>query len=72
MPPPTNFSELHSFLGMTNYLSRFALKLTKKNIPWLWTYKHQNVIHDLKTELISPKVISYYDPSLNALIFRDS
>ena len=48
------------------------LKLTKKNIPWLWTHKHQNVFNDLKTELISPKVMSYYDPSLNALIFKDA
>ena len=51
MPQRTNISELRSFLGMTNYLSRFIpdcsmriyplLEQTKKNILWLWTHKHQ-------------------------------
>ena len=82
MPPPTNISELRSFLGMTNYLSHFIpncfmriyplLELTKKNIPWLWKHKHQTTFDDLKTELISPKVMSYYDPSLNSLIITDA
>ena len=82
MPPPTNISELRSFLGMPNYLSRFIpnyfmriyllLELTKKNIPWLWTHKHQTIFDDLKTELISPKVMSYYDLSLNSLIITDA
>ena len=82
MPPPTNISELRSFLGMTNYLSRFIpnyfmrvyplLELTKKNIPRLWTHKHQGISDDFKTELISPKVMSYYDPSLNPLIITDA
>ena len=82
MPPPANISELSSFFGMTNYLSRFLskysmriyllLKLTKKNFPWLWTHKHYAIFDDLKTELISPKVMSYYDPSLNSLIITDA
>ena len=82
MPRPTNISELSSFLGMTNYLSRFIpnysmriyplLELTKKSIPWLWTHKHQTIFDDLKTELISPKVMSYYDLSLNFLIITDA
>ena len=48
------------------------LEITKKNIPWLWTHKHQTIFDDLKTELISSKVISYYDPSLNYLIITDA
>ena len=81
MPPPTNISELRSFLGITNCLSRFIpshfmciyplLELTKKNIFWLWTNKHHITFDDLKTELISPKVMSYYDSSLNSLILTD-
>ena len=63
MSPPSNISELRSFLGMTNYLSHFIsnysmriyrlLELTKKNIPWWWTHKHQTIFDDLKTELKS-------------------
>ena len=78
MPSPTNILELRSFLGITNYLSRFIpnssmriyplLELTKKNIPWLWKQKHRTIFDNLKTELISPKVISYYDSSFNSLI----
>ena len=67
---------------MVNYLSRFTpnysariyplLGLTKKNLPWLWTHKHQTIFDDLKTELISPKVMSCYDSSLNSLIITDA
>ena len=82
MPPPTNILELRSFLGMINYLSCFIpnysmriyplQELTKKNSPWLWTHKHQAVFDDLKTELVFPKIMSYYDPSLNSLIITDA
>ena len=81
MPPPTDTLELRSFLGMANYLSRFIpnysvrihslLELTKKNIRWLSTHK-QTIFDNLKTEVISPKVMSYYGPSLNTLIITDA
>ena len=48
------------------------VQLAKKNIPWLWTHKHQTIFDDLKTELISPKVMSCYDSSLNSLIITDA
>ena len=31
-----------------------------------------DIFDDLKTKLISPKVMSYYDPSLNSLIITDA
>ena len=59
MPQPTNISEIRLFLGMPNYLNRFLsnysvriypmLELTMKNIPWLWTQKHQTIFDDLRT-----------------------
>ena len=59
MPEPTNISEIRLFLGMPNYLNRFLpnysvriypmLELTMKNIPWLWTQKHQTIFDDLRT-----------------------
>ena len=48
------------------------LELTKKNIPCLWTHKHHTIFDDLKTQLISAKVMSYCDPSLNSLIIADA
>ena len=82
MPAQTNILQLLSFLGMTNYLSRFMpnysmriyplLELTKGNIPWWWTHLHQTIFYDLKTDLISPKVMSYYDPSINSLIIANA
>ena len=82
MPQPTYILELHSFLGMANCLSRFIpnfsvhiyplLELKKKNIPYLWTHKHQTTFEKLKTELASPKVMSNHVPSLISLIITDA
>ena len=38
----------------------------------MWTHKHQTIFDDLKTELISPKIMFYYDPSLNSMIITDA
>ena len=37
-----------------------------------YTHKHQTIFDDLKAELISPKVMSYYKPSLNSLIITEA
>ena len=36
------------------------------------TQAYQTIFDDLKTELISPKVMSYYHSSLNSLIITDA
>ena len=38
----------------------------------MWTHKHQTILDDLKTEPISPKAMSCFDPSLNSLIITDA
>ena len=68
---PTNTSEVKSFLGMTNYVSRFIQDystitqpiriLTQKNMAWKWETKQQLAFEKLKNSLTSDTVMSYYD-----------
>ena len=81
MPPPTYISELRSLLGMTNYLSPLLpnyymciyplLELRKEKYSLVMEHKHQAIIDDLKSELISSTVMFYYNLSLNSLIITD-
>lgn len=69
---PTNTMELHTILGMINYLNRFSVKLaeltapmrelTKKNAHFKWKPHHQEALENIKQELCSAQLISYFDP----------
>ena len=58
---PTNVAEVKSFLGMTNYMSRFIpnystiaeplCTLTKNCVKWNWTRKEQSAFDNLKSKL---------------------
>lgn len=71
-PPPTNVSEVRSFLAMTNYVSRFISnystiteplrQLIKKNVKWHWDKEQQTAFDKLKTDLSSDTVVTYFDP----------
>lgn len=64
---PTNTSEVKSFLGMTNYVSRFIQYystitqpiriLTQKNMAWKWETKQQLTFEKLKNSLTSDTVM---------------
>ena len=51
-PPPTNPSEVKSFLGLINFCSKFIKnlatiaeplrKLTRKDVDWHWGHEQQN------------------------------
>ncbi|KAK3092457.1 hypothetical protein FSP39_003031 [Pinctada imbricata] len=79
---PTNTSEVRSFLGMTNYVSRFIenystiteplRKLTQKNVNWTWGTNQQNAFDKLKDSLTSDKVMSYYDPKKHTEVVVDA
>ena len=81
MPPPTNISELSSFLGMTNYFKSFYTKLFYAYIPFTRNNKEKySLVVDtqvpdyfwwFENRTYFAKVMSYYDPSLNSLINTD-
>ena len=64
--------ELQTNLGMVTYLNRFSTKLaaltsplrelTKKHVHFSWVPRHQQALDEIKQELCSSKLISYYDP----------
>ena len=54
MPLPTNKKQVHSFIGMINYFSKFSLRLSelaepiremsKDKVPFNWGPEHQQAI----------------------------
>lgn len=60
---PRNASELHSFLGLSVYASKWIKnlatiaeplwKLTKKDVRWEWTPLHQESFDNIKSSLVS-------------------
>lgn len=66
---PQNVKDLRSFLGMTNYSSRFIegyaeicrplRELTHKDNPWKWTQTCEKAFLTLKDKLCSDTVVSY-------------
>ena len=81
-PSPTNVTELRSFLGMTNYVSRFIprystitaplRKLTKAGVEWEWTKSQQDAFETLKQVLTSDLVMAYFDPQKESSLMVDA
>ncbi|KAL8593283.1 hypothetical protein ACOMHN_009936 [Nucella lapillus] len=82
MPTPTNAKEVRSFLGMTNYVSRFIKDyadltkplrdLTRKNAPWSWAEAHQKAFTELNEKITSDKVMKYFNPDLKIEVIVDA
>lgn len=81
-PPPTNVSEVRSYLAMTNYVSRFIphystiteplRALLKKRATWQWSQKQQDAFDQLKSALSSDTVMTYFDPNRKTEIIVDA
>ena len=79
---PANQSELRSFLGMTNYSSRFIpdyvsiceplRRLTKQDAEWNWTSEQEDAFERLKSIMSSDTVITYYNPTRQINILVDA
>ena len=80
--PAKNVTELRSYLGMTNHVSRFIprystitaplRKLTKAGVEWNWTESQQNAFDTLKLDLTSDLVVAYFDPRKASSLMVDA
>ena len=81
-PPPTTVQEVRSFLGMANYSANFIQhysettaplrQLTKKNARFDWTTECQTAFEAPKKAMVSPQVMTYYDPTRPTTVIVDA
>ena len=71
---PEDKSEIRSFLGMTNFSSRFIKnystlthelrKLTHEDVSWEWNEKQQYAFDTIRNQLYKNSVLNYFNINL--------
>ena len=79
MAPPTNVHEVQVVMGMFNYYKKFIpnlseiaqpiIELIKKDVPFIWTSKHQLAFDMLKDCLMKSPILVYPDPNKDYQLF---
>lgn len=82
MEPPKNKSELKSFLGMVNYLSKFSGRLAELERPlrelqkntsdWIWDSQQQRGFEEVKREIIAAPTLAKYELRAKHRVTADS
>lgn len=82
MPPPTNISELKSFLGMVNFYAKFIPNLSSHLVPlyellkkgrhYFWGKKQNDVFERVKQLLCSAEVLAHYDGAQQLVLTVDA
>lgn len=82
MSPPTNKTELKSFLGMVNYLSKFSARLAETERPlrelgrksscWVWGPDQQRSFEEVKKEICNAPVLAKYELSKEHRVTADA
>ena len=72
MKPPSNTSELRSFLGLVTYCSKFIpdfatiteplRRLTRQNVDFIWNTEQENAFTKIKTLISEAPVLTYFHP----------
>ena len=81
-PVPKSVKEVRSFLGLCNYYRRFVEgfaqiasplnKLTRKNVPFVWSSECQTAFEELKRRLCAPPILAYPNFSLPFHLYTDA
>ncbi|XP_063379687.1 uncharacterized protein K02A2.6-like [Cydia fagiglandana] len=82
MSPPTNVSELRSFLGMVNFYGKFIKHLSDILVPlyellrkgkhWMWGGRQNDSFIRVKKALCSVEALVHYDMRLPCLVTCDA
>jgi len=81
-PQPNSAHDVRSLLGMANYSSKYIRdfatltaplrELTKKDVRFEWTQKHQAAFEKLKTTLATAPCMSYFDKKKETFVVVDA
>ena len=81
-PQPNNAHDVRSLLGMANYSSKYIRdfatltaplrELTRKDVRFEWTQKHQAAFEKLKTTLATAPCMSYFDKKKETFVVVDA
>ena len=81
-PQPNNAHDVRSLLGMANYSSKYIRdfatltaplrELTKKDVRFEWTQKHQAAFEKLKNTLATAPCMSYFDKDKETFVVVDA
>ncbi|XP_064468972.1 uncharacterized protein K02A2.6-like [Ornithodoros turicata] len=82
MPPPTQVSELRSFLGLVQHYGKYLPSLSdicaplnsllKKSTSWQWSASCVDAFETIKRKLASAEVLTHYDPRKDIFLAVDA
>ena len=80
--PPTDVSEVRSFMGLVQYCSRFISnlssisepiqQLTRKGVQFHWGDEQQEAFVELKSQITAADTLAYFDPVCKTRIVADA
>ena len=82
MKPPSNTSEVRSFLGLVTYCSKFIpnfvaiteplRRLTRQKADFIWNREQESAFSKIKTFISKAPVLSYFHAAFETKIVADA